>query len=245
MEEKTVRRIVKMYRFYRLAGGVIGFLAVAYILLLSFPQVLFAHSTRHGTFTVYARKPLDAGLEAVLEKADEKLRASPLYDGSAERRVYLTDSFGMYALLSHKAYASFANSVPFIDNIIVNRSDLSADRVYIPRSWSNERSLSGVIAHETTHLFIRSRYGTLQASLMPAWKNEGYCEYIAGDSTITLDEGIKRWRENPADDTRYRSAKYNLMVKHLIEDENMSLDDMFTKPLDEKEVAARTFAKLK
>jgi hypothetical protein len=77
----------------------------------------------------------------------------------------------MYAFLSHKACNSFANSVPFIDNIIINKTDLGQDRVIMNRasaSGSNTRSLSGVIAHETVHLFIRKRYGTIAAALMPA-----------------------------------------------------------------------------
>jgi len=167
-----------------------------------------------------------------------------MYDASLPRRVYLTDGFGVYALLSHKAYKSFANSVPFIDNVIINKSDLTADRVFVNREKNNSRSLSGVIAHEVTHLLIRQKYGTLAASMMPRWKNEGYCEYVAGDSTIPLEEGIRLWRENPSDDSSYSYVKYHLMVKHLLEDEKMSVDDLFTKSLDEEEVAARTFASL-
>ena len=150
----------------------------------------------------------------------------------------------MYALLSHKAYRSFANSVPYIDNIIINKTDISADRVILNREFSNTRSLSGVIAHETAHLFIRKRYGTISASLMPTWKNEGYCEYIAGDTTITLEEGIRRWRESPKDDTNYRFIKYQLMVQHLLEREGASVDDLFTKSWDEKALADKTLAAL-
>src|SRR4029453_6583941 len=116
--------------------------------------------------------------------------------------------------------------------------------VFLNREKNNSRSLSGVIAHEVTHLFIRNRYGTVKASLMPVWKNEGYCEYTAQDSTITLDEAIRLWRENPLDDTGYRYAKYYLMVKQLLENENMTVDDLFTTSLDENEVAARTFTAL-
>jgi hypothetical protein len=101
-----------------------------------------------------------------------------------------------------------------------------------------------VIAHETVHLFIRKRYGTFAATLMPTWKVEGYCEYVAGDSTITLDEGIRRWRENPNDDTRYRYIKYHLMVKHLLENEKLGVDEMFNTSMDERDVAGRTFATL-
>lgn len=239
---KTTRP--KLYRVYRLASLSIAILAVAYLLLLYFPQPLFAYSTKYEKFEIYSREPITPELSTVLKSAETRLQRSPIYDDSVTRHIYLTDGFGIYALLSHKAYSSFANSVPFIDNVIVNKSNVASDLVFVNRAKNDSRSLSGVIAHEITHLFLRKRYGTIGASLMPRWKNEGYCEYVAGDSTITFDEGIRLWRENPSDDTAYRYVKYHLMVKHLLDDEKMSLDDLFKNSLDENEVASRTFAAL-
>lgn len=219
-------------------------ISVAYLVLLYFPQPLFAYSTTYERFDVYSREPIDAGLQKVLDRAEEKLRTSPLYDASVSRRIYLTNGFKMYALLSHKAYNSFANSVPFVNNVFINKTDVPADLVIMNRAKNNSRSLSGVVAHEITHLFIRQRYGTVRSVVMPAWKNEGYCEYIAGESTIPLEEGIRLWRENPFDDTGYRFIKYHLMVKFLLEKEGMSVDDLFNRDFDEKEVAAKTLAGL-
>jgi hypothetical protein len=234
----------RLFGAYRITSIGISLLALAYLLLLNFPQPLFAYSTKYESYKVYSRQPIGQELTAVLESAETRLRRSPLYETSATRHVYLTDGFGVYALLSHKAYNSFANSVPFVDNVIINRSDVGADRVFVNREKNNSRSLSGVIAHEVTHLFIRQRYGTISASLIPRWKNEGYCEYIAGDSTISIEEGVRLWRENPSDDMSYRYLKYHLMVKYLLDDEKMSVDDLFTKSLDEDEIATRTFAAL-
>jgi hypothetical protein len=236
--KKSIR---KAYKITSMALGAAG---VVYLLLLTFPQALFAYSADHGKFKVYSREPIISDLEKVLDAAEAKLRTSPIYDGEEQRRIYLTGSFSMYTFLSHKAYNSFANSVPFIDNVFINKTDVPADLVIMNRAENNTRSLSGVIAHETAHLFIRKRYGTVSASLMPTWKNEGYCEYIAGDSTITLAEGIRRWRVQPADDTGYRYIKYHLMVKHLLETEKLTLDDLFTRSFDEKRIAEKTFAAL-
>ena len=80
--------------------------------------------------------------------------------------------------------------------------------------------------------------------MVPTWKNEGYCEYIAGDTTITLEEGIRRWRGNPQDDANYRFIKYQLMVQHLLEREGVTVDDLFNKSWDEKALAERTFQAL-
>jgi hypothetical protein len=238
---KIPKRRKTVYRIFSIAVPVA---AVGYLILLAFPQALFAYSAEHHKFRIYAREPLGVEIVNVLDKAEEKLRSSPIYDADVRRDVYLTGGHGMYALLSHTAHRSFANSVPFINNILINKTDVAADRVILNRNFSNTRSLSGVIAHETTHLFIRKRYGALAAAMMPTWKNEGYCEYIAGDTTITLEEGIRRWRGNPQDDANYRFIKYQLMVQHLLEREGVTVDDLFNKSWDEKALAERTFQAL-
>ena len=235
----------RLFRAYAFTSTSVTVLVVSYLLLLYFPQPLFAYSTKHESFQVYSRQPVDsARLASVLESAEARLRRSAIYNASPTRHVYLTDSHAIYGLLSHKAYMSFANSVPYIGNIMINRSDIAADLVFLNREKNNSRSLSGVIAHEVTHLLIQERFGTTSTIMAPTWKKEGYCEYIAGDSTITLEEGMRLWRENPADDTGYRYIRYHLMVKHLLENERMTVDELFTNSLDEKAITARTFAAL-
>lgn len=80
--------------------------------------------------------------------------------------------------------------------------------------------------------------------LIPTWKSEGYCEYVAGESTVPLEEGVRLWRESPSDDTGYRYTKYHLMVKYLLENEMVTGDELFTRDLNENEIAAKTFANL-
>jgi len=233
----------KLSRIYKVLSISAAVIAVAYLFLLLFPQPLFAYSAQYGNFNIHSREPIGPEIETVLNDAEVRLRRSPIYE-TADRQIYLTNGYGMYAFLSHKAYSSFANSVPFSENVFINKTDIAADRVYMNRAFNNSRSLSGVIAHEITHLFIQHRFGTLKAISMPIWKKEGYCEYIAGDSTITSEEGLRRWRENPSDDTGYRYIKYHLMVKHLLEKEKISVEDLFEKSFDENEIAATTFASL-
>jgi len=234
----------KLRRIYKIASVSATVIAAAYLFLLFFPRPLFAYSVKYGNFNIHSREPVGPEIETVLNEAKLRLRRSTIYDESVGRHIYLTNGHGMYAFLSHKAYASFANSVPFIENMFINKTDIAADRVYMNRAFSNSRSLSGVIAHEITHLFIQRKFGTLKAIAIPIWKKEGYCEYIAVDSTITLEEGIRRWRESPSDDTGSRYIKYHLMVKYLLENENISVPELFERTFDENEIAAKTFAAL-
>jgi hypothetical protein len=194
----VINSTLSAYRQYRAAKANSGWhkflrcfvtaVFVAYLFTICFPQFLFAHNLTHQNFTIYSREPFDEHIDSVLDGAEARLSKSTIYDGQVSRRVFLTNSHGLYAFLSNKAFRSFANSLPFVNNILINKSDVAHDLVFLNRPQHNRRSLSGVIAHEVTHLFIRKKVGVLRASLMPTWKNEGYCEYVAGDTTITMRE---------------------------------------------------------
>jgi hypothetical protein len=242
---RQYRNFKKQNRVYKIFRYAFYGLFAAYFLTIAFPQYLFAHEVTHKNFKVYSRQPLDENIDKVLDSAQARLAKSTLYDESKTREIFLTDSHGFYTFLSNKAYHSFANSVPLLDNILVNKSDIKNDSVFVNQEGINQRSLSGVIAHEVTHLFIREKFGLRQALVStPVWKNEGYCDYIAGDGVLTFDEGVRRWKENPNDDARYRFFKYHQMVRYLLEDEKISIEDLFNKEFDEKELAAKVFEKI-
>jgi hypothetical protein len=79
---------------------------------------------------------------------------------------------------------------------------------------------------------------------MPDWKEEGYCEYVAGETTLSFEEGVRRWKENPAEDSKYAYFKYHQMVKYLLDDEKISVEDLFNRDFDLKELEAKVFAKI-
>ena len=241
---RQYRATRKKSKAYKIVRYCVTAVVVAYLLTISFPQYLFAYEATYEDFNVHSQAPLDHRIEKVLDDAEVRLAKSTIYDASVSRRVFLTKSHGMYTFLSNKAFRSFANSVPLINNIFINRSDVGADLVFLNRPQNNHRSLSGVIAHEVTHLFIRKKAGALRASLMPTWKNEGYCEYIAGDSTITFDEGVRLWKENPKDDSKYRFIKYHAMVKYLLETEKLTIEDVFNRDFDVRELEEKVFRSL-
>jgi hypothetical protein len=242
---RNFKKQSRIYKTYKLFEYVFLGLFTAYFLTIAFPQYLFANQVSHGSFQVYARQPFDENIDRVLDSAEARLVRSPLYDESAARRVFLTDSHGLYYFLSNKSFRSFGNSVPLLDNILINRSDIAGDRVFMDRAVRNNRSLSGVIAHEVTHHFIRKKFGVWRSMFsIPTWKNEGYCEYVAGDTTISFADGVKLWQENPNDDSTYAYFKYHQMVKYLLDDEKISVEDMFDRDFDRKELEAKVFAKI-
>ena len=220
---------------YRIISNTILLLGIALVLLLSFPQILFAHEVSYKNFKIYSREPVDQNVYAVMDKVEARLAASPLNNAEVKPKVFLVNSFSLYQGLSlyigansfGKGYAMLPNS-----NVFINKSNLAKDLVYRNSPANNERSLSGVVAHEVTHLLIRKRYGYIRNLTMPTWKKEGYAEYVAGGSTLSYQDGVKMWKGNPKDGTGYQYFKYHMLVKYLLEQEKISVDDLFNRDFD-------------
>ena len=220
---------------------------LGYLLMLSFPQVLFAHELSYRTFTVYARQPLDKEIYAVLDKAEARLAASEIHDEAVRPRIVLTGGFHSYALWSlYVGGNSFGKSYPLLptNNIFINKSEPARDAVLRRAAAHGERSLSGVIAHETTHLLIRRKFGYWRNLAMPAWKKEGYAEYVAGGSTLSYDDGVRMWKASPSDASGYRYFKYYMLVKYLIDHDRVSAEELFNRDFDVRFLEQRVLASL-
>jgi hypothetical protein len=234
-------------RPYRVIRNLVASLGAAYLLLLCFPQVLFAHEVSYKNFTVYSREPLDRNVYAVLDKVETKLSASTINNQAVKPKIFLINSHGWYRVVNlYLGANSFGKGFPMLptSNIFINRFDLATDLVFRNAPQDNQRSLSGVIAHETTHLLIRKRFGYLRNLTMPGWKKEGYSEYVAGGSTLNHETGVRRWKANPKDGTGYQYFKYYMVVKQLIDQEKMSVDDLFNWDHDVPALEAKVLAGL-
>ena len=72
--------------------------------------------------------------------------------------------------------------------MIVNLSDPAADMAVNGRAIGGKRSLSGVIAHERTHIWTGRALGLVENALLPNWQREGYADYIAQETSLTTAE---------------------------------------------------------
>jgi hypothetical protein len=244
---RKYRAAKKKSRVYRAARYAFLSLVVAYVLLLCFPQVLFGHQISSGNLTVYSREALDQNMKTVLDRVQQRLAASPINSADVKPRIFLTNSFGFYSALSlyigtnsfGKGYAALNT-----DNVFINKSDAAHDLVFRNAPEHNQRSLSGVIAHEVTHLLIRKRYGYWRNLTMPAWKKEGYAEYIAGGATLDDATGTRMWKANPRNDAGYQYFKYYRLVKYLLEHDRLSVDELFSRNFDMQVLEERVLKSL-
>jgi hypothetical protein len=234
----------KAYRVFR---TVILLIAAAFVFLLVYPQVLFAHQVSYKNFTVYSRQPLDPNIYAVLDKVETQLSASPINDPAVKPKIFLTNSQKLYSFLSlYIGWNSFGKGYPLLPttNVFINETDVSRDLVFRKSETFSHRSLSGVIAHEITHLHIRKKFGYWQNAVAPAWKKEGYSEYVAGGSTLDYDTGTRMWKANPNDGTGYQYFKYHLLVKYLLENEKLTVEDIFKREIDRAQLEQKVLATL-
>ena len=74
---------------------------------------------------------------------------------------------------------------------------------------------------------------------MPAWKKEGYAEYVAGGSTLDYATGMQRWKANPGNDAGYQYFKYYSMVKYLLDTEKLSVEELFNTDINRSELEAK------
>ena len=232
---------------YKIVRSVFLLTAAAFVFLLVYPQILFAHEVRYKNFTVYSRQPLDQSIYTVLDKVDAQLSASPINDTTVEPKIFLTNSQKLYSLLSlYIGWNSFGRGYPLLptNNVFINEADVSRDLVFRKAATGSQRSLSGVISHEITHLHIRRKFGYLRNFTMPSWKKEGYAEYVAGGSTLDYESGVKLWKANPNDGTGYRYFKYYLTVKYLLETDKVTVEDLFNRDIDQEHSEAKVFSTL-
>ena len=135
---------------------------------------------------LYSEQPIPDEASIIILRSNTLLSASELFDPDLSfAPIILTDGGWRWAVLSLGAGDAFALTRPSNETIIVNRADFEADRVRKPTKVANERSLSAVIAHERTHTLIRRRFGHLADFTYPLWVREGYCDFVAGSSTLT------------------------------------------------------------
>ena len=162
---------------------------------VAFPRLLlFPYHAMVGDTPVYSSTPIPASIREVIGHADDRVRTSELFlPAVLKKSVFLTDGGFRWTVLSISAGRAFGLTRPYDTGIIINRSSVAQDRVWNGQAVAGERSLSAVIAHERTHYLIRKRFGMMSHLTYPTWVREGYCDYVAGNSTLS-DEAAARMR---------------------------------------------------
>lgn len=140
------------------------------------PGAVYASKTTIGSFSIYHNATLDKGFVQDLLQAHALVAQSELYDATLQTDICLNDG-SVYPTLIEKTLGSafargFYNKVVLMGT--VNNHCLELNNY----NWN----LTQLLAHELTHCLQYKRFGfwhSNPAAHYPAWKWEGYPEYVA------------------------------------------------------------------
>jgi hypothetical protein len=162
-------------------------LATTAISPLFAPQLLaFPHSEQLGSDRIYSTAPIDREqAQRVVERSRTLLAESPISLDGEPRHIFLTDGGWRWKWLALQSAGGFGLTRMYNEDVILNRSDLGADKIHNGLVPGGERTLSGVIAHEKCHGAIRRHFGFVRAQLAPQLLVEGYCDHVAQESSLS------------------------------------------------------------
>lgn len=155
-----------------------GLIALLLGIIILNPALMYAHKTSHNGYQILRDAPLQPALTQRLDEAKVLLHGSALYDSSLKLEVCLNDGSRYPALIDAVKGPAFAHG--FYDKIVL-LGNLHAAENYVGLNgyrWN----LTQLLAHEATHCHQFKALGfwnSNPAARYPAWKWEGYPEYVA------------------------------------------------------------------
>lgn len=212
----------------KIIGFIIG-IGITYILILIYPNLLFAKSYEYRNFRIYSDRPITSEIEFVIDDAIQRLQHSELYEESQNKfKLYLCNDHWRFKLLTRNESAGGVVNFLFSPNIFLRENDLKANQIIPPKSWKNplaDRPLSYFIAHEAVHS-LQWKSDRLLILKAPAEIIEGYAEYIAKSTTNDLDKLLQDYKDKKGSMNPKNGLydKYNLYIGYLIEQKKYDLE---------------------
>ena len=221
-------------------------LFVVYFLLVWFvPGIFFRNSYTAGNITfkcaAYARYDGGADEAAFRAACDEAMRVisgSELYDADRKISIFFCPNHAAYKFLAVNPFESsigFKRVLTPFNVIVVNKTSFKEMSAHGGAKANNERQLTSLLSHETAHVFARK--SGLVNFRTPTWKEEGICEYVAGESSFPVQEG---WQHFLAGETvnshSYDYFLYRVAVTYLHDVEGLSFSAIVADKRKQQEV---------
>lgn len=174
-----------------MVGGRRGAIAIAVVLPfaapLYAPQALaFPYKVSTPIGTVRSESPISSdALVTAAATVRSRMATTPLAGPTERRPIFITNGGWRWQWLAPGSPSVYAISRPITKAVIVNRRNLAGEEALGDPTTFRPRTLGPLLAHEFTHGLIRRRYGEVATRLFPTWKVEGYCDHVAGESTLS------------------------------------------------------------
>jgi hypothetical protein len=223
-------------RILRRALLALAVASVAYLVLLAYPQPLFAYELTHAGLTVHADAPIPETMRATLERVRARLERSPLFGHDATAQIFICHDPWRFALFARQNYHVGGVADGLVgQHVFLRESDMINDRLIGPSGQpvAADRPLSYFMAHELMHVAIVRRVGRAAYARMPQWVDDGYADYIARD--IDLAETLAKFKDGARELDPSRSGlylRYHLMVAYLLERKAVPIAALMANPPD-------------
>tara|TARA_B110000003_G_scaffold99931_1_gene102128 strand:+ start:283 stop:1014 length:732 start_codon:yes stop_codon:yes gene_type:complete len=229
-----------MKKTKKILNWLIGGISFSYFLAIVFPSFLFANKLEYKSFSVhYHSNDINTEeLKLVLDKSESLLYNTELFKKGISQDIFICNGyseFTFFALMSRKA---FAVNYPIFQNIFISKSSVLQNYILRNGKENNKRTLSGVIAHETVHSLLENKLGLLKYKLLPSWKNEGYCDFIANESSFNEQKGLTNIcnDEVNSESASFKYFKYRKITQYLFEERKITLEKFLNDDFEMEEI---------
>ncbi|MBC99813.1 MAG: hypothetical protein CL841_00385 [Crocinitomicaceae bacterium] len=229
-----------MKKTKKIFNWLLGGISFSYFLAIVFPSFLFANKLEYKSFSVhYHSNDFNTEeLKLVLDKSESLLYNTELFKKGISQDIFICNGyseFTFFALMSRKA---FAVNYPIFQNIFISKSSVLQNYILRNGKENNKRTLSGVIAHETVHSLLENKLGLLKYKLLPSWKNEGYCDFIANESSFNEQKGLTNIcnDEVNSESASFKYFKYRKITQYLFEERKITLEKFLNDDFEMEEI---------
>ena len=230
-----------MKKTKKIISLLLGGLSLTYAGIIIFPSFLFANNLKYKSFNVfYHSSEINVEkLKSVLDKSQNLLNNTELYKPRINQDIFICNSFNEFTFFALFHRKAFAVNYPITQNIFLSKSSISKNSILRNGKKNNRYSLSGVIAHETTHSLLEKKLGTIKFKLLPSWKNEGYCDFVANESSFNRKKGLQDICSNKdnSETQSFKYFKYRITTEYLFEERKITLEKFLNDDFDLKEIS--------
>ena len=214
------------------------------------PSLLYTSNTTSDNYTIYHSSPLEKDFNSQLHKSIELIKTSELYNSTLKLEICLNDG-SYYPTLMEKARGQ-AFAWGFYNKVVL-MGTLNSRENYVELN-GYKWNLIQLLAHEQTHCFQFNKFGLWKSNPIaryPAWKWEGYPEYVARRNAdqINLAKNVERiietdktdkegWAVTFADNTVASKEYYHywLLVQYCLDIKKMSYENLLKDTTSEQVV---------
>lgn len=235
-----------MIRWLQRLGWACSLLVGAALLVLCFPQPLFAYQLRYGPYSVWSDRPIPPALRPVLDEVTARLARSDLYSTDQRFRVFICNENWRLAIYSQQfsgAMGGVTDNI-FTRNVYLRESDITRNRIIPPGGWGEfmlDRPLTYYIAHELTHVMESRAFGRSLELRYPRWLIEGYADYIGKAGRFDYVQNRRALLAGARELDPARSGLYRLFhleVAYLLDRKHERVRQLFEAPPREEKVRA-------